>query len=190
MGDEDHLVDCSHGPWGEHDCDTREAAGAFCAPKSMARSTTTTTTTTTTTSTPNRRRQHRPRNRQRNHHIIEINRQNGNRSQPVAQTAEQMAEVLGPEEHETAQEYLIHNIDHGRQHTEPETHEDTEPGVVHQAGIRDIEPAPQTAPEVHQAVEEQDLIDKAQQLMSDSIHVNHPQHNPPVSGTPPTIALL
>jgi lysyl oxidase-like protein 2/3/4 len=31
-GAEWHLLDCRAEPWGEHDCDQREAAGVFCAP--------------------------------------------------------------------------------------------------------------------------------------------------------------
>lgn len=46
-GDEASIFDCQHEPFGSHNCDQREAAGVFCAPRNSR-----TTTRLSTTSTP------------------------------------------------------------------------------------------------------------------------------------------
>jgi|SRR6218665_262646 len=51
-GDEASIVDCQHEPFGSHNCDQREAAGVFCAPRAAPRATARINSRLTTTSTP------------------------------------------------------------------------------------------------------------------------------------------
>lgn len=50
-GDEASIVDCQHEPFGSHNCDEREAAGVFCAPRN-SRAMTRLNSRLSTTSTP------------------------------------------------------------------------------------------------------------------------------------------